>query len=367
MSMLNTIKYIDKNSFDIHVLCGFIDDSLRHHNDYLAGIKIITINTLVRDICIWKDVLAFVSIFSLLRKGKYDIVHCHTSKAGFIGRVAAKAAGIKVVIYAPHGNIFYGYFGRLKTKFFVLLERVGAGFADKIVTLTERGIEPYLQFKIGTRDKYTHIYNGIDVDAFFLKGNINVEQKRRELGLLPEALVGTIIGRLVPVKGHNYLIDSILKVIKVFPASRFLFVGEGVLMSQIVDRVKVLGLEKHIIFLGMRDDVAEILACSDVSMLSSLNEGFGLVLLEAMAMKKPVVATSVDGVPEIVDDGVTGILVPPKDPGAFADALIKLFRDKGCAEKMGLNGYEKVKKEFDINVTTKKIEDLYYDQMSGTL
>lgn len=364
MVMLNTIKYLDKDRFDIHIAAGLIDESLISSPDCIGPeIRLFIFSSLVRDISIWKDIAALIRLVLLMVRERYDIVHCHTSKAGFIGRAAAKMANVKVVIYSPHGNIFFGYFGKFSTRLFIMLEKIAARFTDKIVTLTKRGMEPYINLGIGRKGQFIHIYNGIDVDEFNEKGNINISQKKRELGLLDNHLVGSIVGRLVPVKGHIYLIKSICKVVDEFPNVRFLFVGDGILRDNLINQARLLGIMDYIYFLGMRYDVAQILACSDLALMSSINEGFGMAILEAMSMKKPVIATNVDGIPEIVDDGETGILVPPKDPDAFALAIIKLFSRRDLAKKMGLNGFEKAKRDFDIRSTAKKTESLYYEQL----
>lgn len=364
-AMLSTIKHLDKKRFDIHIATGLVDESIRSDPDYIdPEIKLIVFSSLVRNISIWKDIVTLIRLYLLIRRQRYDIVHCHTSKAGFIGRVASKMANVKIVIYSPHGNIFFGYFGKLSTGFFIILEKIAAKFTDKIVTLTKRGIEPYINLGIGRNKQFIHIYNGIDVDKFNKRGDINITQKKKELGLLDNHLVGTIVGRLVPVKGHIYLIKSICKVVNEFSNARFLFVGDGILMDELINQAKLLGITNYTYFLGMRYDVAQILACGDLLLLSSINEGFGIAILEAMAMKKPVIATNVDGIPEIVDDGETGILVPPGDPDSFALAMIKLFSKRDLAKKMGLKGFEKVKRDFDIRVTAKKMERLYYEELS---
>lgn len=363
MVVLDTLNFLNKDKFEIHIATGLVDDSLKNNPKAIdPQLKIIVISQLVRNVSICNDIVALCRLYSLIRKEKYDIVHCHTSKAGFIGRIASKMANVKTVIYSPHGNIFFGYFGSFSTKIFICLEKVAAKFTDKIVTLTERGKEPYLDFNIGKNEQFTHIYNGIDINAFHMKGKIDVLQKKKGLGLLDSHVVGTIVGRLVPVKGHFYLIKSIRIVVNEFPNVRFLFVGDGILMPELKEQAKDLGVLDFIKFLGTRDDVAQILACTDIFLLSSINEGFGIAIIEAMSMKKPVVATNVDGIPEIVDNGKTGILVHPKDPEAFAYAVIKLLRNKELAVSMGIKGYEKAKNEFDILSTVKKTERLYLNK-----
>ncbi len=364
MVMLNTIKHLNRDRFEIHIAAGAIDPSLSAGPELSdSGLKIFLINSLVRDISAFKDVAALIRLYLLIKKEQYDIVHCHTSKAGFVGRAAARMANVNTILYSPHGNIFSGYFGSLSTKLFIALEKIAAKFTDRIITLTKRGIDPYIERGIGIRKQYKHIYNGIDVNAFTLKGLAGADKKREELGLNSRQPTAAVVGRLVPVKGHARLIEAFRKVVDTLPDAALVVAGDGPLRGELVNRAKEIGLEANIKFLGMRNDVAEIIAAVDLLVLPSINEGFGIVLIEAMALKKPVVASNVDGVPEIVDDDVTGLLAPPEDCGAFAAALIKLFNDKELAHKMGQKGFKKAVKEFDIQATAKNTEELYYEQL----
>jgi len=360
--LIDIIQRLNKERFDSSIATGITTDSKYDMIGFARDkhIKVFTFPSLVRNIHPLKDVIALTTLSLFLKKEKYDIVHCHTSKGGFIGRLAARLAGVRIIIYSPHGDIFKGYFGSLVTNIFVLLEKFIARFTDKIVTLSKKGTERFLGQGIGTRQQLKHIYNGIDIKSYE-HTKATKSEKRSELGLGKDDFVCATVGRLVPVKGHKYLIEAIQKMVKIIPYAKFLFIGDGDLKPQLLKQIDSLGLRDNIFLLGARSDIAEILNCTDIFLLPSLNEGFGIVLVEAMAMKKPVIATNVGGIPEIVVNETTGILVPPKDPEAFSSAIIKLYNNPETSLEMGLAGYSRAKELFDITTTVNEFEGLYND------
>lgn len=360
--LLDIIQRLNKDRFESSIATGITADSKYDMTEFIREkhIEVFTFRSLVRNIHPLKDILALISLFLFIKKGKYDIIHCHTSKGGFIGRFAARLAGSKIIVYSPHGDVFKGYFNNLVTNIFIMLERFAAPFTDNIITLSKKGAERFLEHGIGTRQQLKHIYNGIDIISYKRTKTTRAE-KRIELGLGKDDFVCATVGRLVPVKGHQYLIEAIKKVVNKIPSAKFLFIGDGELMPDLLTQTKSLGLCKNIFFLGARSDIAEILNCIDIFLLPSLNEGFGIVLVEAMAMKRPVIATNVGGVPEIVVNETTGILLPPKDPEAFSSAIIRLYDTPEISMKMGLAGYNRARRLFDITTTVTEFESLYCD------
>lgn len=364
--LIEVLKRCDTSQFEHHIATGLSqtpeDDMISTARD--TGLRVVVIPSLIRDIHPLLDIYALLKLYFLILRGRYDIVHCHTSKGGFIGRLAARLANAKCIIYSPHGDIFEGYFGKIKTRFFIWLERFSARFTDKIITLTKSGIEPYLKAGIGQKSQFDYIYNGIDVEDFE-KRKVDRRQKRQELGVENDCFLVVTAGRLVPVKGHTHLITAFAQVVTEIPNIRLVFLGDGELRGELTEQSKTLGLEKQVLFPGMRNDVPEIISCSDLFVLPSVNEGFGVVLLEAMAMRCPIVATNVGGVPEVVLDGETGILVPPGDPAQLAEAIIRLVRDRALAARMAECGYQRLNTCFDIKETVSKTERLYKELLEG--
>jgi glycosyltransferase involved in cell wall biosynthesis len=360
--VLDILQHLDKERFESSIATGITIDSKYDMIGFARdkNIRVFAMPSLVREIHPLKDIKALIKLAIFLKKEKFDIVHCHTSKGGFIGRLAAKLAGAKIIIYSPHGDIFEGYFCKLVTDFFILLEKFAARFTDKIINLTKIEIERFLEHGIGTRHQLKQIYNGINIKYYERAMTSNLK-KRDEFGLGKDDFVCATVGRLVPVKGHTYLIKAIQKVVKVIPEAKFLFVGDGEIKSKLSEEIKSLDLQENIFMLGSRNDIATILSCINVFLLPSLNEGFGMVLIEAMAARKPVIATNVGGIPEVIKDGETGILVPPKDPEAFSSAIIKLYNNPELSRRMGLAGYNRAKRLFDITMTVHGFESLYSD------
>ena len=358
--LLDILQRLDKERFESSIATGITIDRKYDMIGFARdkNIRVFTMPSLVRNIHPLKDIKALIMLTIFLKKERFDIVHCHTSKGGFIGRIAAKLAGAKIIIYSPHGDIFDGYFCKLATVSFILLEKLAARFTDKIINLTKIEIEKFLEHGIGARHQLTQIYNGIDV-KYYERAMTSNMKKRDEFGLSKDDFVCATVGRLVPVKGHTYLIKAIRRVVEVIPEAKFLFVGDGELKAKLSEEIESFGLQKNILLLGTRSDIATILSCINVFILPSLNEGFGMVLIEAMAAKKPVISTAVGGVPEVIADGKTGILVPPKDPEAISSAIIKLYNNPDMSLEMGLAGHSRVKKLFDITTTVHELEKLY--------
>ena len=334
------------------------------------GVEIIIIPELLREVSPINDIKALYKLYSFIKKGKYDIVHTHSSKAGIIGRVAAKLAGVKTIIHTPHGSIFYPYAdipgvsGRFWITIFLLLEKVAAHLAYKITTLTESEAKHYLELGIGSNSKFTTIHSGIALSRF-TNVKIDVANKRKELGIPVNAYVVTTVARLTSEKGHSYLIDAAKKVVMASDDElKFMFVGDGDLRVELERKVNELGLDGKILFLGLRDDVPELLAISDLFVLPSLYEAQGRVVTEAMAAGLPVVATEVGGVPDVVSNGKTGILVPPRNSQALAKAITNLITDKVKAKQMGEAGRQVIP-EFSVETMVGKIDMLYQELLGN--
>jgi len=357
---LLTVSNLDKEKFNATLMSGPTNDPDKKIADYIAkqNINYILVPDLEREINPWKDLKAFFSIHNFIKKERFNLVHTHTSKAGIIGRWAAKLAGVKMIVHTPHGHIFYGYFGWLKTKLFIYLERITAVITDKIITLTQRGKEEHLRYRIANENKFVPIYSGIDLKKY-ADFKIDKIQARQNLHIPSDiAFIGTVT-RLDPIKGNKYFINALVQVFKVFPELKVAIVGEGSEKEELRRYVKQSGLSEKITFMGLCEDIRGILSALDIMVIPSLNEGMGRSLLEAQALGIPVIATNVGGIPEVVKDGMTGILVPPRDSPALARAIIKLLKDRSLREKMGEEARKWVDQRFSAETMVKKVADLY--------
>jgi len=323
-----------------------------------AGVAVFQVPPLVREINPVLDAWAIFALWRMLCRVRPEIVHTHTSKAGAVGRLAARLAGIPVVIHTPHGHLFYGYYGRFLSSLVCFGERFLARLTDRIVTLTNRGAEEHVRYKIAGQQKFVTIHGGNSL-APFRSMRVNATFKRRELGLPPEGPIVGTVGRLVPIKGHTWLLRAVPRVLAEFPQACVVLIGDGPLRGELKELTAELGISPHVVFLGTRHDIPECLAALDLFVLPSLNEGMGRALVEAMAVGCPVVATCVGGIPDVVTDGATGLLVPPRDDRALADAILTLLRDRRLLAAYGEAAQRRVDERFDIETMVRSIERLY--------
>ncbi len=325
-------------------------------------IKFIQSPFLVRRINIIKDLEALFDMWRVIKKNNPLIVHTHSSKAGLLGRLAAKLAGVPIIVHSPHGHVFVGYFGPIKTKIFIILERLASRITDKIIALTQREKEDHIRLRIGSEDTFVIIHSGVELNKFKEMPLIEGQNLRKNLGLPEDALIIGTSGRLEPVKGPEFLIKAANRIISQYPNTFFLFVGDGSLRRDLEKKALDLGIEKNIVFLGWRNDVSKIISIYDIFVLPSLNEGMGRVLVEAMALGKPIVASNAGGIPDLITHGKTGFLVPPKNSKELAKYIQILLENKEKRVKMGLAG-KKMALNFSKEIMVSKTVELYQHLM----
>lgn len=329
-------------------------------------VEIREIKGLCRRVAPLRDLTALLRLINLINSKRFDIIHTHTSKAGFLGRLAARIAGARRVIYSPHGDIFSGYFPGYQTEIYRLAERAAAAWCDTIVTLSDAGAREYLSRAIGDRRQFVTIPNGVDAGA--LASAADRRGVRREFGIERDAFVIACVGRLVRVKGIDVLVAAAPRIAAQDggPDVRFLVVGDGPERTALASAAARLGVGDRFSFTGFRADVGRLLSAADLLAMPSRNEGLGMSILEAMALSLPVVASHVGGIPEVVTDGATGILVTPEDPDALAHACVDLVRDPERARKMGIAGRRLVSERFSVERFVEKTARLYLDLMGET-
>ncbi len=354
-----TVRLADKTRFDVDLISGPVidpgEESIAARIE-AAGIPIIWVPSLRRNISPWHDLIALIHLTRLFQTRRYDLVHTHTSKAGFLGRLAARLARVSMVVHTPHGNVFDGYFSRALTRVFIGLERFAARYTDILIELTPRGIQEHLDHNIGRTEQWRCVFSGIDCETF-QEGRRYREQVRAEWNVTPEEVVVGGVGRLEPVKGFAYFVEAAQLVLETFPKTRFVLVGDG--SEREVLKTLARGLGDRFRFLGFRKDVPRVMSGLDILVVPSVNEGMGRVVLEAGAAGLPVVASAVGGIPDILLDGKTGILVPPKDSVALAEAIQRLIQDHALRFRMGADAMAYVTPRFSVDAMVIKIEELY--------
>ncbi len=357
---LETVRRLDKNRFEVDLIAGRTNDPAGGVGEFIRrhGISCVFMDDLVRDIHLWRDLKAFFELYGLIRRGGYDIVHTHSSKAGILGRWAARCAGVKYIVHTPHGHVFYGYFSSLTTRVFVLIERITALITTKLIALTHKGIREHLEFKVGRSDKWSAVPSGIDM-TMFVHDPADRAAIRAEYGIKSDDLLFVSVTRLDPIKGNHVLVEAFASVVSDLPSVRLLIVGSGSEEAKLEARVKELGLEGKIIFAGYRPRVESFLSAADVFVLASLNEGMGRSVVEAMAAGLPVIASSTGGVPELVDDDVEGYLVEPGDSQSLALAMWRMADDRETRIRMAAAARSKAGERFSIETMVRTIEEVY--------
>lgn len=311
-----------------------------------------------------KDLIALCKIYNLIRREKPSVVHTHTAKAGALGRVAAILAGVPIRIHTFHGHIFEGYFNKFYVRLFLFIERLLAFFTKYILVVSEAQRNEIIErYKVTKPKKVRVIPLGLELESLFsiqmCNGNF-----RRQMNIRGDSTVIGIIGRLVPVKNHRMFLDAV-KRLSVYSDNsvnanyKFLIIGDGEERRRLEEYAKTLGLDGNVIFCGWWEDMVEVYSDLDIVALTSLNEGTPLTLIEALAAGRPVVATNVGGVADVVRDGVNGYLVPSGDVESFSQRLADLLRDSQKRRDFGLKGREIVRAKFSKERLIEDIKRLY--------
>jgi glycosyltransferase involved in cell wall biosynthesis len=304
-------------------------------------------------------------LWGLISAIKPDVLHTHLLKADALGAVAGRFGGARVTISSKHNDeaalrrtavsLVHGWLSRLDDRVIVLSDHVGR-------YVTSVGRVPV--------EKIRRVYYGIDLNRPIALAQSAVRSIRRELDVPPEGPFLLCVGRLDPQKGYPTLLDAMALVLQREPDARLVVVGGAQQASpeyvaQLRTRTAAPDLIGRVIFAGERTDVPRLMAACDVFVMASEWEGFGLVFVEAMAAGKPVVATHVSGIPEVVLDGETGVLVPPRDPHALAVALLRLIDDPAERHRLGTNGYHRVHEHFTADRMVDETLTIYREALAA--
>jgi glycosyltransferase involved in cell wall biosynthesis len=319
-----------------------------------------------REISPLDDLVSLARMVQLIRKLEPDIVHTHMAKAGTVGRLAARVCGVPLVVHTYHGHVFHSYFSPLKTGVFITIERVLGLATNRIVVVGEGQRDEIAGYGVAPLKKLVPIRLGLELGQFTQADRGRSRgQLRRELGIGSDIPLVGIVARLVPVKAHEMFFRAAVRVRAAMPQAQFLVLGDGERRAELEALVGELGLHGSVRFLGWRRDMVNVYADLDVVALTSRNEGSPVALIEALASARPVVATAVGGVPEVVVDGVTGLTVPASDSDAFADAVIRLLNDQELAARLGAAGRQHVYPRYDSSRLADDVRTLYLRELAA--
>jgi glycosyltransferase involved in cell wall biosynthesis len=322
------------------------------------GVEPVVIPELGRAIRPARDLFALFKLIRMFRHLRPDIVHTHTAKAGTLGRLAARVAGVPLTVHTFHGHVLDGYFSPSVTQFFLMVERRLARTTDRLVTVSSRLRDQLLAMRIGRPDQVEVVPLGLDLGRFEQRRPA-VPALRASLGLAPGAPLLGSVGRLVSIKDHPTLFRAVASLGGDGQPAHLVIVGDGEDRPALIRLAGDLGLSSRVHFLGWRSDLETILNELDVVICSSRNEGTPVALIEAMAAGVPVLSTEVGGVADLVTHGETGWLVPPGDPAAMADGIRHLMAEPSLRSCLAAAGRVVALDRYDVARLLTRMEALY--------
>lgn len=358
--LLNKLKFLKNQGYDVYAVCS----SGRWIKDIKEqGIKVKTMR-IKREISPISDLILFWNLFVFFRKEKFDIVHTHTLKPEFWAQIAAKLAGMPIIVNTIHGFIFGEGRTSFRQSFFIFLERIACRYSDLIFSVSKAVINTAIKKRVCRPNLLKYLGRDIDTNRFNASrfSREFILDKKKQLGIDPSKKVIGIVARLVQEKGFLELFKALRRVLDKFPNTLLLVVGpeepekRDAIDSRIVKRYNI---HNNVMFLGERTDIDEIYSLMDIFVLPTHREGVGASILEASSMEKPVIVSNTGGCPEAVENGRTGILIPVKDIEKLYQAIIYLFDNPEKAIEMGRAGRRKILQEFNQALIFNRIKTEY--------
>lgn len=304
-----------------------------------------------------RDGHALLRLTKVMRQGRYDIVHTHSSKAGLLGRLAARLAGVPVTVHTPHGFYFLGFPPGPRRALYFSLEWLAARLCDTLIAVSDGERADALRHSVVPPGKITVICNGIDLRAFELP--MDQASMRRELGIPEHAPVVGTVARFTRQKAPERFLEMAALVAARRPDAVFVWCGDGELRHEVEECARRLGLPPRLRLLGFRADVYRVMAVYDVFVLLSRFEGLAYTPMEAMALGKPVVGSDIAGIRDVVEHGVTGFLVPDGHPAQAAQHVLKLLGHPELSRRLGAAGRQRVATSFDEAEMIRQTGQLY--------
>ena len=362
------------------LLVGGMNDKSEACSDYIVqklGIHAIKISEMMRSINGYNDVVAYEKIKSIIKRYKPDIVHTHASKAGVLGRQAAISCGVPVIVHTFHGHIFNSYFNKYVTATFQKIEQHYAKRTSAIVAISDiQKYELSEVYKIAPPDKFRVIPLGFDLNRFQENKAMKRDAFRKQYDIANDEIAVSIVGRLVPVKNHRMFIDAIRDVkSKTNRKVRGVIVGDGDLRDGLLEYAKLHGLtastpehkvpKSDLIFTSWIKDADYVFAGSEISALTSLNEGTPVSIIESQAANVPVVSTIVGGIRDVVVEGKTALLSPTQNVEAFSENLLTLVNNDDMRKQMSEDGWIFVRDKFHYTRLVNDMKNLYDELLAN--
>jgi len=347
--VLALAERLDRRRYDLRAV-------IPHHNELLAR-RLSSARVPVTPMCLRRlnNSGAILRLARQWHRESVQLLHVHGQQAGLFGRVAARLARVPAVVYTPHTIDMRRRY--LQRPYF-WLERLLAHWTSGIISVNEADRQRLIRARVAPAAKITTVYHGVDT-ARFRCDPLRAASARRALGVPDDVPLVVQIGRLHVQKGPSFFVEAAALVLRRGRRARFLLVGEGPLRKELTAQIAALGVAGQVSLAGWQPDVAAILTAADVCVLASLWEGLPFAILEAMSAGCPVVATDVNGCREAIIDGVNGLLVPPREPSALADAVSLLIRDPALAAQLARAGRRTVEERFSPDAAAAAVETVY--------
>jgi len=355
-------KGLNNLGYEVHIATGpnIPSEGSMYETAKELGITVITFPRLKRAINPIDDLVVIFQLAKFIRKNKYDIVHTHSSKAGVIGRIAARLAQALVVLHTIHGLPFHRFQNIYIRNFYKLIEKFAALFCDKIVAVTHTIVDVMLKSNLAPASKFTVVRSAFNLDAYNTK-LYDTQKIRSKYKLSENDFVLAKVSRFSKLKGHKYLIDAFKTITPKINNCKLLLIGNGELEDELKSYIKHSGLEDKIIFTGLipPNEIPEVLSSIDVLVHTSLLEGLARVLPQAIMLEKPIISFDLDGAHEVIKDGLNGYLIEPENISSLAEKILMLCYDKKKSKLMGRNGKRMIGNEFSDKVMVGKIDLIY--------
>ncbi len=356
--MINLIDHLDRNEYDITVISAPNGPMIEKLNE--MGIRHVAFQNLIQKIN-FHDIRIFIQFCKFFRKERFDIVHTHSSKTGFMGRIAAKLAEVKIVIHTIHGFPFHPYQSKIVRSFYQNLERIAAFFCDTAVSVNSYERELAVQKHLINKKKIITIYNGIQ--KLVLQNCI----QRKELGIAENNTIVGSVSRFSEQKNIINLINVAIDSVKIDQSITFIFIGDGEYYKHAQQLLREARVEDNIHLIGWKSNVAEWYELFDIVILYSKWEGLSLTILEAMSMKKPVIASDIKGNNELIADGKNGYLVKIGAHKELTKKILSLSKDTRTQNNFGAVGYKKFLEYYTLDRFVESYKDLYQKLIKNKL
>src|SRR5687768_13363920 len=313
-----------------------------------------------RSINPFADLAAFYKLYRLIKRGRYHIVHTHSSKAGVLGRLAAWLAGTPLIVHTLHSLVFHDYQPWIVNRAWWLSKKICAPVTDFFISVSDVISEKAIAAGIARPELFRTVYSGMELD-WFLNAKFDADRVKTEFGIPPDAPVVGKIARLFPLKGHDQLMDAAPEIVKRVPNVRFFLIGDGHLLEHLQRRAREYGILENFVFAGLidRKRIPEMISAMDIVVHTSLREGLARVLPQSLAMGKPCVSFDIDGAREVVITDKTGYLVDAFDSKGLADGVVRLIEDEELRAKFGENGRRHVDPNFRAETMVDRISEVY--------